>query len=422
MGLLSPAGAMGSAGGGVRGAALSLRDLPGVARAAAGVLGGGADGSRVGDRDSAWDGRGRPWVSAGRGAVGGARDDGARMAAAAARTGRRAAGAVRAPGAAAGGAAGTLAAASPGMPRACRPARGAPSRPSVVSAATNLAARREWSSRSAKRMALPAGRRTRRGRGHAAHRQSTARWGCGLKAPEHPGRAGRDLPAHADSGEVTLDRPGRRRAGPVDAGGDPRDLRARPGRLLAPQRDGLLQQHGRGPPGPPRAERASARQSRRPDTRAPIDPQSSATARAAAHRGARASRRRAAHDHAALTARQSLVDRVADHAIAPQRLGLTPVCITGHPPHSGWGSRPPSRPRPASVRARPCWPATTRRSLREKRPHALADRRPEPLSRHPVRGRYHVQQPREDPAFTSTTAPRFRRGSWLAYARSWASG
>jgi hypothetical protein len=70
MGLLSAAGALGSAGAGVRGAALSLRDLPGVARVAAGVLGGWADGPRVGDRDGAWDRRGRSRASADRGRVG----------------------------------------------------------------------------------------------------------------------------------------------------------------------------------------------------------------------------------------------------------------------------------------------------------------------------------------------------------------
>ena len=96
MGLVSAAGALGGAGAGVRGAALSLRVLPGVARVAAGVLGGGADGPRVGDRDGARDGRGGARASAGRGAAGGARDDGAGVAAAAVRAGRRAAGAVRA--------------------------------------------------------------------------------------------------------------------------------------------------------------------------------------------------------------------------------------------------------------------------------------------------------------------------------------
>lgn len=58
--------------------------------------------------------------------------------------------------------------------------------------------------------------------------------GIGLKAPEHPRRAGRGLPGRADPCEVTLDRPDRRRdIRAVHTGEDPRDLCPRPLRLLA---------------------------------------------------------------------------------------------------------------------------------------------------------------------------------------------
>src|SRR5436190_1055501 len=255
------------------------------------------------------------------------------------------------------------------MPRACRPARSTPSRPSVVSAATNLAAtiRREWSSRIAKQIAFtgrPVGP-TQTGPCSASETQELV-GAVGRKAPDHPGRTGRDLPAHADPGEVTLDRPGRRRAGPVDAGEDPRDLRARPGRLLAPQRDGLLQQHGGGPRHALALDRLE-----RVKAAGPIcaHPPVHGRARQLASLPAGMLVYPAGeltHDHAALTACQSLVDRVADHAIAPQRLGLTPVMHSGLLT-SGWQVRaPPSRPPTASVRARPCWPTTTRRSLRTK--------------------------------------------------------